>query len=64
MSKIKNQWVMALAALAISSSASADDGIFVARPYLGVDLGYTKVKDESQSMANSLVSAVGGTATV
>ncbi len=64
MPKIKNQWVVALVTVAISYSASADDGTFSARPYLGVDLGYTKVKDEAQSIANSLVSAVGGAATV
>jgi hypothetical protein len=64
MSKNQNQLILALIAAAISSSAFADEGAFVARPYLGVDLGYTKVKDEAQSIANSLVSAVGGAATV
>ena len=33
-------------------------------PYLGVELGYTRIDDAAQNTANNLVGAVGGSATV
>ena len=55
--------LLTLPIIAISvSSTYADD--FVAKPYLGFDYGTAKLSDETTSVATSLVSSLGGSATV
>lgn len=54
---------MALALLTMTSTTFAEESTFIARPYLGADLAYVKINDDSQSLSNELISAFGGTAT-
>ncbi len=56
--------IFSIALLTLTTSAFCEVNAFTSRPYAGVDLGYSTVKDSSQSLANTLVSTVGGAATV
>jgi hypothetical protein len=58
---MKKLLILPIIAVSINSTY-ADD--FVARPYLGVDYGIAKLSDETTSTAQSLVSSLGGSATV
>jgi|GEM_PF-2032278 len=60
----KKIMVTCLAFMSVPSFALAQEGEFARKPYFGVDLGYTKVKDQSKDIASGLVGAVGGSATV
>lgn len=50
--------------LSVIASFGANAQSFVAGPYAGVEVGVVGIKDQAQSTANALVSAVGGSATV
>ena len=46
------------------ASFSVNAQSFIAGPYAGVEVGVSGIKDQAQSTANALVSAVGGSASV
>jgi len=50
--------------LSLPILASAQEQTFASKPYVGIDLGYSRVQDQSSDIARSLVSLGGGSARV
>jgi hypothetical protein len=54
----------AITLLALPILVFAQEQQFSSKPYVGIDLGYSRVKDQSSDIGLALVSTVGGSATV
>jgi hypothetical protein len=60
----KHLGVVITALLAMPIIVSAQERQFSSKPYVGVDVGYSRVKDQSSDIGLALVSTVGGSAVV
>ena len=64
MKNIKNLVLVTTAVITFPILVSAQESQFSSKPYVGIDVGYSRVKDQSSEIGLALVRAVGGSASV
>ncbi len=64
MKNIKNLAFVTATVMTFPILVTAQEAQFSSKPYVGIDLGYSRVKDQSSDIGLALVTAVGGSASV